>query len=365
MKLLMLAAVIAGMSGAAGAAEFADLQRLRASGITAPEVPAPASGPAAAGWDLDAMRFNHNERVSCLRSGDPFEIPAYLFATPPAAGKPETITIFGGTTTGFPADEGKCVNTDKFRSAVRLSDKQRAAYRMPGSPDTLVYANVRHLDRFYVAAIPVSAISELYYQVVYYPVPLVGVRGGHVQVRVLFSRPVRLTPQFPADPDVALEVSSLIFSGQAVGTSAGINLDPFRSIDGSMLLGLGVYTDQAKLIDQYIEMKGRETRQYRLRLSAEQKQRYARAYLADTDFRRLSTYFILTSNNCSTNQLRIIDSILSYTPAQAAELARTNSYDPDSALAALAARGLASEADRVTDFEKEEASAAFLRHYSR
>ena len=366
MGFLMIAAVMAGMSGAAGAAEPADLQRLRAAGIAALEAPAPASGPAAAGWDLDAMRFNHNESVRCLRSGDPFEIPAYLFATPPLE-RPGTITVIGGTSTGYPADLGKCVNTSKFRAAVRLTDRQQALYRMPSGSGTMVYANVRHLDRFYVAAIPVSAISELYYQVVYYPMPLVGARGGHAQVRALFSRPVRLTPQFPPDPAGAMEVSSLIFSVQAVGTSAGGNFDPFLTIDGSMLLGLGVYTDQAKLVDQYVEMNGRETRQYRLRLSAEQRQRYARAYLEDADSRRLSTYFILTNNNCNTSQFRILDGILkaAYTPAQSEALARANSYDPDFALAALKARGLASEADRVINFEKEEASITFLRNYNR
>ncbi len=367
MKWILTIAVIAGLSGAAGAADLSELQRLRASEIAGLNAAVPAAEGAASGWDLDAMRFNHNESLRCLRSKDPFEIPAYLFATPPAAGKPETITVFGGTATGFPADEGKCVNTDKFRSAVRLSEKQRAAYRLPGSPDTLVYANVRHLDRFYVAAIPVSAISELYYQVVYYPVPLVGVRGGHAQVRALFSRPVRLTPQFPASPSEVFEISSLIFSGQAVGTSAGGYFDPLRTIDGSMLLGLGVYTDQAKLFDQYVEMKGQETRQYRLRLSAEQKRRYARAYLEDADSRRLSTYFILTNNNCNTNQFRILDGILkaSYTPAQAEALAQLNSFDPNSAVSALEARGLTSEADRVLNFEKEEASVAFLQKYGK
>ena len=357
MKLIMMAAVIAGISGAAGAAEFSDLQRLGASELAGIEVPAPAAaaGPAAADWDLDAMRFNHNERAGCARSEDPFEIPAYLFATPRAR------------FTGYPVDEGKCVNTEKFRAAVRLTDRQRALYRLPGDSGTMVYANVRHLDRFYAAAIPVGAIAELYYQVAYYKVPLIGVRGGHAQVRAVFSKPVRLTPQFPANPSEVIEVSSLIFSVQAVGTSPGGYVDPIRTIDGSMLLGLGVYTDQAKLLDQYVEMKCAEPRQYRLLLSAEEKRRYARAYLEDADSRRLSTYFLLTSNNCNTNQLRILDGILkeSYTPAQAAALERTNSFDPDQAVSALEARGLTTDAERVINFEKEEASVEFLRNYKR
>ena len=366
MKWLIIAAAIAGLSGAAGAEDFSALQRLRASELAGLNAAVPTA-ESDAGWDLDAMRFNHNESLRCLRSKDPFEIPAYLFATPPAAGKPETITVFGGTTTGFPADEGKCVNTDKFRSVVRLSEKQRAAYSMPGAPDTLVYANVRHLGRFYVAAIPADAIYELYYQVAYYRVPLAGVRGGHSQVRALFSRPVRLTPQFPADPAGALEVSSLIFSGQAIGTNASGYFDPLRTIDGSMLLGLGVYTDQAKLVDQYVEMKGVETRQYRLRLSADEKRRYARAYLEEADSSRLSAYFLLTSNNCNTTQLRLLDDVLkgTYTAQQAEALARVNSFDPNSAIPALEARGLTSEADRVLNFEKEEASIAFLRNYGK
>ena len=363
MKGIIMAAVIAGMSGAAGAADFPDLQRLGASGLAGIEVPAPA----AADWDLDAMRFNHNERASCARSEDPFEIPAYLFATPSPAEKPGSITVIGGTSTGYPVDEGKCVNTDKFRAAVRLTDRQRVSYRMPDAPGTLVYANVRHLDRFYAASIPVGAIAELYYQVAYYKVPLIGARGGHAQVRAVFSKPVRLTPQFPANPSEVMEVSSLIFSVQAVGTSPGGYVDPIRTVDGSMLLGLGVYTDQAKLLDQYVEMKCAETRQYRLLLSAGEKESYARAYLEEADSRRLSTYFLLTSNNCNTNQLRILDGILkaSYTPAQAEALARTNSFDPDSAVSALKARGITSDAERVVNFEKEEASVAFLRNYKR
>ena len=372
MKRIMTIVMLAGMSVSVSAAEFSDLQRLRASEMAGVNVPAPEltdtdSAAAVADWDLDAMRFNHNESLRCLRSKDPFEIPAYLFATPPAAGKPETITVFGGTTTGFPADEGKCVNTDKFRSAVRLSEKQRAAYRIPGSPDTLVYANVRHLDRFYVAAIPVDAVYELYYQVAYYKVPLIGARGGHSQVRALFSRPVLLTPQFPANPSEVMEVSSLIFSGQAVGTNPGGFVDPIRTIDGSMLLGLGVYTDQTKLVDQYVEMKGLETRQYRLRRSAEDKRLYARTYLEEADSRRLSTYYILVSNNCNTAQLGILDRIfgMSYNGSQAEAAARANFFDPNSAVLALKARGLTSEADRVINFEKEEASIAFLRNYNR
>lgn len=358
MKKILIAALIAivcGTTGPAGAQEFSALQRLGAADLggglqaPAPGAPAPSAGQPA---EQETINFKHNESQRCVRGGDPFDVPAYLFATPAAAGKPETLIVAGGTTTGFPADEGKCVNTDKYRPALKLTARQRNAYGI-GRDGTLAAANVRHLDRFYVAAIPPDAVRDLYFQVAYYRLPLVGPRGGHSQVRVLFSRPVRLVPQYPADPAGAIEADSLIFSVQAVGTNPAL-VDPLRVIDGSMLLGMGVYTVQRKLVDQFREMPGVETRQYRLRLSDAEKRAYVSAYLEEADSRRLSSYFNLLTDNCNTTQFSLLARVR---PAGGGS---ARPYDPASAAVELEARGLIGPGDRLVNFEREQEAAAFL-----
>jgi hypothetical protein len=358
MKKIIIAVLIAGAcgtAGAAGAQEFSALQRLGAAdlggGLQAPD-PGAATPSAGQAPDLAAAGFNHNESLRCVSGGDPFEVPAYLFATPAAEGKPETLTVAGGTITGFPADERKCVDTGKYRPALKLTAQQRGAYGI-GRDGMLAVANVRHLDRFYVAAIPLDAVRDLYFQVAYYRLPVIGPRGGHSQVRVLFSRPVRLVPQYPADPAGAIEVDSLIFSVQAVGTDPKL-VDPLRVVDGSMLLGMGVYTVQCKLADQFREMPGVETRQYRLGLSDAEKKAYVRAYLDEAASRRLSSYFNLLTNNCNTTQFSLLGRVR---PAGGGS---ARPYDPDSAALELEARGLIGPGDRLINFEKEEEAAAFL-----
>lgn len=359
MKKIIIAVLIAGAcgtAGAAGAQEFSALQRLGAAdlggGLQAPDpgAPAPSAGQAP---DLAAAGFNHNESLRCVRDGDPFEVPAYLFATPAPQGKPETITVVGGTMTGFPADEGKCVDTGKYRPALKLTARQRSAYGVGLDKAMLAVANVRHLDRFYVASIPLDAVRDLYFQVAYYRLPVIGPRGGHSQVRVLFSRPVRLVPQYPADPAGAIEADSLIFSVQAVGTDPKL-VDPLRVVDGSMLLGMGVYTVQCKLADQFREMPGVETRQYRLRLSDAEKKAYVRAYLDEAHSRRLSSYFNLLTNNCNTTQFSLLGRVRPGGGGSA------RPYDPASAALELAARTLIGAGDQLINFEKEEEAAAFL-----
>lgn len=343
----------------AAAQALAELKNL------AGEAGAPVAPPAAAAAaDPEAVRFNHNESERCVTGDDPFAVPAYLFATPAPGqlpGDPQTVTLFGASGTGYPSEEGRCVSQKKYRPAVRLSKAQRGGYGLAGTADQ-VYANVFHLGRFYVAAIPADAVKELYFQVAYYKMPFIGPRPGHVQVRAVFSRPARLLPQYPAGSGGEIETDSLIFSGQAVATEEDSYSNPLRYVDGSALLALGVYTTQSKLYDQFVQMPGQETRQYRLRLDAAGREAYVREYLRQSDTRRLSTYFRLFSSNCNSSQFGILDRVMrgDYSPGQLADLEGLNAFDPAAALAALAARGLASEEDRVVNFEKEPESAAFL-----
>lgn len=364
MKAIAIALIIT--AAPASATVFGDLRQM--GGVSLEEAPAASPVPApAAAPDPEALRFNHNESRRCVKGNDPFAVPAYIFATPSPAqlpGDPQTITVFGGSGTGYPSEEGRCVSQKKYRPALRLSAAQRAGYGLAGTADP-VYANVFHLGRFYVAAIPADSVKELYFLVAYYRMPLIGARPGHAQVRAIFSRPARLLPQFPAGQGEALETDSLIFSVQSVATEDDSLSNPIRYVDGSALLAMGVYTVQSGLYNQFVVFPGAETRQYRLRLDAGKREAYVQEYLRQSDMRRLSTYFRGFSINCNSSQLGVLDRVVrgDYTADQLEDMEGLNVFDPAAALAALAARGLTSEEERLVNFEKEPESVEFLAGY--
>lgn len=81
-----------------------------------------------------------------------------------------------------------------------------AVYGLKPQANFMAIANVRGFQGFYIAWIDLNAVGQAIVQNVRRPVPLIGNKAGyfgtHVQLRVTFSQPVRLIPQWPATLDI-------------------------------------------------------------------------------------------------------------------------------------------------------------------
>jgi hypothetical protein len=320
--------------------------------------------------DLERLTFSHNEDLRCKESKDIFEVPAWIYARPVGASLPEGALSLTGPWGAHPTDYNLCVEKTRFRPLLILTQREKKNFQFDDNPSYAYVANVRHVrdnthvNQWYVAAIPLESVTSFVFQVLMIRAPILGVRGGHSQMRVFFGKDVILKPQFPANPKEELRLRELIFSAQGVG-SPGQRLDLLRGIDGSFLMSLGVYTTNAKLFDDFIEFSSDANRQIKLALSKEMMINYLRAWIRDGNNQRLSRQFELLGNNCNSNHFRILDEILqaSYTPAQREAMQHVPLFDPDQAERALKARGLVEKA--LLNYEAEPASVQFLATFNR
>lgn len=302
--------------------------------------------------------FSHNEDSRCRKTHDPFAIPAFSFRDP-GRGSASRLTY---PNTSHPLDAGRCVDQSRLRTVLVLTPQGRAAYGFSGNADTLVVGNVLHKGVFYVASVPMDAVRELIFHRVLTDFGPIGVRGSHTQIRVNFSRPAVLTPQFPRNPAVRIPMKELIFSTDSVGADEAARMNPTKAFDGSLLLTHTVSTRESRLFDILKQSDAHTITQFRLRLTLSQAAAYARGYLEFADQQRLSRHYILTKQNCHTSQFRVLDRVLrnDYSPAVRARIARSQTFDPHDALNELAKRELLDDSVVLPPFEEEPESRKYL-----
>lgn len=288
--------------------------------MTSLAAPAMASGPAA------------NESERCRVNADPFVVPAYVFNLPFQLP---------------PQDSGKCVEHRHYRPALLLQDA--TSYGFDPKPSNRIVANVRHYEEWYVASIPVEAVSSLVFQVSIRPMRGLGTRGAHAQMRVFFDEPVELTPQWPANPAQRFQVSELIFTANPVGVDDASREDPRKNFDGSLLQARGIHTRETRIHDAFVAYFTNTIRQYRLRVSPQEASAYVKRYLEVADAKRLSQRFNLAGINCNSSQFEILDEVLRNRYGQ-----RRIPFDPEHAVERLAERGLIDAESALPAFESED-----------
>lgn len=115
-------------------------------------------------------------------------------------------------------DAGACINSILRRSAMQLAPAVAAKYFVPIA-DTIVVANVSHKNKFWVARIPVKAITKMVLQSEHFPMISTPVKIDidHTQIRFDFSRPIYLVTQESNTPRKMIKLKNLILSVENIG----------------------------------------------------------------------------------------------------------------------------------------------------
>ena len=290
-----------------------------------------------------------NEYDPCKTTDDPFEIGALIVANQYHPNPPRGIQCSkydkAYTNVAFdPQDRSDCcISPVRYRPALKLFDDEIAAWKLPSGREWLSIANVRGIEGFYVASIPVNSIQKMWWN----ERPISGIDVGHAQIIAEFSEPVILKKQYPADISQEFLTKTIVFSFQGVGNGKNSN-DYF--ITGS------VFTLLEKVRFNFVENREIDELQYQLNLTNEQMRRFVNDYVETANTFRLTKYFgvlgkenweqrfinILAigqnspserqnayfhigneGGNCTTELFFVLDSILSksYSPEQKTKIA--------------------------------------------
>jgi len=249
-------------------------------------------------------------------------------------------------------DQGRPIKTDLFRPIQILAPSIARDYGLQPRPGEIFIANLNHRNQFYVAGIPLNAISEAIYQIqkFYKPVPIL----AHGQVRLKFKEPVILRSQRNKE-EPTIETNDLVFSIHATGADHAY--DPIiKGTDGSYALVLGVFTTETKIIEN--ARRGFSVEQWKLNLSPQQKRAYVRRYLELSQKWGHFKPYHTRDHNCGSEMIRILDDVIGYRSEPGTEVDLAESLGqryPSLVVPALRKRGLLGSAkdSRDPDLEKE------------
>jgi hypothetical protein len=307
-------------------------------------------------WPRATM--GHNEAERCVTNDDPFDVPAYVYAT--QSPFKEGVYAFSFPNTETPLDLGRCVDRSHYRPVLTLSKEGQEAYGQWEDSEHVVVANVRHLEKFYVARIPVTKISHMNFMETVTKMAVLGVRGGHAEMRVFFSEPVRLVPQWPYGEGQDLYVRELIFTGNPTGVNSGDRTDTVKNFDGSLLHARGIHTLETRLKDSFVDSSAITEHQFRMKMNAKESEDYVRYYIRLADTQRLGRQFLLTSLNCNFTQFEVLDKVLSHR-YKAVRIP----FDPEYALKNLRMRKIIDETIVLPEFQLEEGNSKIINAFKK
>jgi hypothetical protein len=316
--------------------------------------------------------IQYNEAEQCRRSDDPFEIPAMILRDPnigeadaPPQNPTDRIAIPFFKTNGqnrprayFPTYAGACLDLQMYRPTLVLTPGQMAVYGLKPQSDFMAIANVRGFQGFYIAWIDLSAIDQLVVQNVRRPVPFIGDKAGyfgtHAQLRVTFSHPIQLIPQWPLSAGSSLTTRELVLSIQ--GSS---KVDAAReffgdAMDGSYLTLNTTFTPDFKVFEDYFHNSNwgktvTQIEQFALDLDRASKRKVLEQYWQESNQMLASRHFFILSNNCKVELMQLFDRSLSFTSLQRNRLRRESwltRITPDGLKLSLYNRGL------ITDWQQ-------------
>jgi hypothetical protein len=305
---------------------------------------------------FSGVAFGINESERCRVSGDPFAIPAYVPGYLPGQGKD------GPLPNVIPLDTGKCVQQNEYRPVLTLANSLTEVPEVfwNQSEGRRYVANVRTLDGWYLASIPMHAVSEMFFLVNIRQMPVLGKRGGHAETRLFFNEPVYLIPQWPLNPLKITETRELVFTGNPTGATAEDRDEPIKNFDGSLLQARGIHTRESRIRQSFIKTWTYTARQYRMKMNPEEIASYIERYIDLADANRLSQHFSLGGLNCNSTQFEVLDHVL-----RGRYWFPLRPFDPEFAKDRLKERGLIDDNSEVQAFESEQWAQDMLAKYGR
>lgn len=316
--------------------------------------------------------IQYNEAEQCRRSNDPFEIPAMILRDPnigeagaPPQNSTDQLTIPLFKTNGsdrprayFPAYDGSCLDLQMYRPTLILTPGQMAVYGLKPRSDFMAIANVRGFQGFYIAWVDLSAVDQMIVQNVRRPVPFIGDKAGyfgvHAQLRVTFSQPVRLIPQWPLASGSSHTTNELVLSIQGSSKVDAAREFFADAMDGSYLTLNTTFLTDFKVFEDYFHNSDwgktvTQVEQVALDLDLVSKRKVLERYWQESSQALASRHFFILTHNCKVELMQLFDRSLRFTPLQRSRVRRESwltRITPDGLRLSFQNRGL------ITDWKQ-------------
>lgn len=229
----------------------------------------------------------------------------------------EPVHKLGSTISG----KARCLNSAMFRpvSVVKTSELEVLQNRqLIEAPGVTLVRNVRHLEKYWVASIPLNEIKDAIFQIHYFgiitPSPL-----AHAQIRVRFNEPVVLYRQQVGSTE-RVSVRDLVFTVNAA-TAPGESFDPFSGlVDDYVSIWRIISLDEVQA-SMNSNPRYRTVEQIKLNLSKTDVQKYVEHFIAKSTKAGVTHPYNTLFVNCGHGQFEIFDSYLTYSSWQRIQIA--------------------------------------------
>ena len=235
-------------------------------------------------------------------------------------------------------NQGKCYDTRKARSLVRLTEGQARQYG--GSvKDVLTVANISHKGGYYVGHIPLAGLKNAIFHLEYFPAV---VPAGHTQLRLQFDEkmPVTLVSQSKAGPTKVERVTDLVMSVEAIG-QPGYQYDIIKGMDDQFG---AVYrlTSLEEKYDHMVRKQDHRVEQWKLNVSQEELRTILEKYVAKSEERSMNFMYHTIKLNCTNEIVAAIDDGMDYSMRErfGKFTAKTTDFYPNVIRISLIKRGL-------------------------
>ena len=212
--------------------------------------------------------------------------------------------------------KGRCLYTRELRSLRLLSKEAAAARGLPARPGLLYLANVRHADRFWLAAVDPRAVEAAIVQIEYFPAI---VPAAHTQLRFRFApgRGPVLVPQRRGGRQDPVRLRDLVYSVEAVPVVGGDAYDLVKGMEDHF----GTAYRMVSLSDRYHRMvviDHHRVMQLRLRLTPRERRDLFVHAVRLGDRCGMKLMYHTLARNCTTELVRVIDQTVAYSPWRSA-----------------------------------------------
>ena len=201
--------------------------------------------------------------------------------------------------------KGKCIDASYRRSIVLLDGPK------VDLPDTVKFANLYHRKNFYIAEVDTTAISEVILQLEHFVRNSLNA-GAHAQLRLRFSKPVKISAQYDlAQGPVVEEVNQLILSYEGLGSESTGKFDLSPLIQAFDRSSVGVYriTTMNEYIDTFVKTAGNRVEQWKVDLTQEKKMELFKEWAQTSNKKGMLSPYQLFDSNCINQVLNAMDKL--------------------------------------------------------
>ena len=253
--------------------------------------------------------------------------------------------------------QGECHDTQARRPVDFVDYGYARQYQDPTG--YLVINNVYHQGAFWIAFVPVHEVSQVYFQLEYFPAVI---PAGHTQLRVEYREPVVLYGQSTPVAGQRDEVFDLTLSVEAV-TRLGDQYDLFKGTQEHFAVAYRVTTMEARYEDMVLR-QGHHVEQWVLLLEEGEKEALLSNYVTESAGHQLDHAYHTLFKNCTTEIIKVLDDVVAYSWQEQVQrfLVKVTEIYPNIVRAALIARGIL-PLDKSTDWFSLEEDGIFIERY--